>query len=113
MFDGNGDEDDIVDLNDWEDDDKNQEVGPEFLPELEFRVEDRVLVEPVARKYCKKMKLHFDRYRVSVRNVDLLDTKEVFANISMILEHILQVILAPVHPDSLVRIRLESDMLKN
>ena len=69
---------------------------------------DYVTVVPFGRQRSPKYALTFERYKVTVRNMQYVQFEDTVPVMLSILQHILDVVLAAVSDQDFVRLRIES-----
>ena len=78
------------------------QAGGAFVPG------DQVHVEPVAGSFSRTFQLFFDRYKVTVDDLEEISAGDTIPTIDLILEHILDTVLQNVGETDRVRLRFES-----
>ena len=78
------------------------QTGGAFIPG------DHVHVEPVAGSFSRTLQLFFDRYKVTVDDLEEIAPGDTNPTIDLILEHILDTVLQNVGETDRVRLRFES-----
>ena len=73
-----------------------------------FNVTDHVTVQQVARSYNRHFRVHLNRYKVTIRDVEAIPIAFVIPTIVQILDHVLQLVMDEVGEDDRVRIRVDS-----
>ena len=73
-----------------------------------FTVGDHVHVERVAGSFSRTFQLFFNRFKITIDNLDEVAAGDTIPTIDLILEHILEQILQDVGDTDRVRLRLES-----
>ena len=73
-----------------------------------FAVGEHVHVERVAGSFSRTFQLYFNRFKISIDDLDEVTAGDVIPTIDLILEHILEQVLQDVGDTDRVRLRLES-----
>lgn len=94
----------------YDDDDDEPQVGlgTQNLPD---DIRNHVLIEPIGEKRSRKFGLRFNRFKISVHNLEQYPFARIPSVILLILEYILTTVLADVQENEYVRLHLESTYL--